>query len=392
MNPTIFTIPVVSFRNVETPFQKEGYREYFAVIDTRFLPDELGSEWMEINARTPKLTGAVPKAIRDGFHDEPDMFVFMNRGLVIAAEKVSFDNKESTVTITLTTPKLHGLLDGGHTYKIVKEENDALLDTPSAPRYIRVEFLEGFDHDAITNIVGARNTSNQVKDQSLMNLEGQFKYLRLALKDTQYVDKIAFKENELDVDENPKPIDVREVIAILTAFEKQQFGDDSHPIIAYSSKKACLDHFRDSPEAYRKFGPLAQDMLALYDDIRDQLPRLYNDIGGKFGRLTGVTKYNGRKRQPLYYIEGESEYGVPDGFVYPILGAFRALLEERADGMYSWGKGLDPAELLRGELGHSLAAAIGRKALEDRNPSRTGKSVSVWSECYLLVQNAYLKA
>ena len=74
MPPKTISMPAVSFRNLETPFQKEGYREFFAVVDAHSLPDEL-SDWMEINARTPRLTGPVPKAIRDGFHDEPDMFV-----------------------------------------------------------------------------------------------------------------------------------------------------------------------------------------------------------------------------------------------------------------------------------------------------------------------------
>ena len=387
MSPQTLEFNVVSFRNLETPFQKEGYREYFAVVDVNLLPDEL-SDWMEINARSPKLTGSVPTAIRNGFQDEPDLFVFMNRGLVVAAEKVMFDNKESKVTLHLSNPKLHGLLDGGHTYKIVKEEIESISDVDSRPRYIRIEFLEGFNQDDITDIVGARNRSNQVKDESLMNLDGQFKYLKIALSGSSFLDKIAFKENELDNEENLKPIDVKEVIAILTAFEKQRFGDENHPTISYSSKGECLKNFRDNPEAYRKFGPLTQDVLILYDNIRKELPNIYNKRGGRFGKLTGVTK----RTQPLHYIDDRSEYGVPDGFVYPILAAFRALIEEKSDGMYIWGKGLSPIDLLKGDVGQSLAAAIGRRALEDQNPSKTGKSASVWTECYQAVQIAYLKA
>ena len=72
--------------------------------------------------------------------------------------------------------------------------------------------------------------------------------------------------------------------------------------MAYGSKKQCLDHFKGAPDAYKKFGPLAQDMVALYDQIRLHLPRLYNDSGGKFGRLTGVTKYSGRRtHDPLLH-------------------------------------------------------------------------------------------
>lgn len=378
------TFPVVSFRHLETPFQKQGCRNYFAIVETKHLPDL--SDWRKINVRDPKLTGAVPRAIRESFHDKPDMFVFMNRGLVLAVDKVIFDNKNSSVTVTLANPRLHGLLDGGHTYNIVMEETPAIAD----PQYIRVEFLEGFNHDGITEVVDARNTSNQVRDESLMNLAGEFEALKSALKGARYFDQIAFKEYEVDTVGNPKPIDIREVIAILTAFDRDHFNESVHPVIAYSSKAACLRHLREHPQSYRKIYPLAKEILALYDHVRDQLPSLYNKArgqggevsGGKFGKLTGVTyRDTGRPVEHLYYIGKDSKYGVPDGFTYPILGAFRALLIEEK-GRYVWGKGLSPVKLLAGDLGLMLADTVGKFALEAQNPSKTGKSAIVWQSCY----------
>jgi hypothetical protein len=169
-----FSFPAVSFRHLETPFQKQ-YRDYYAVVDCRDLPDL--RNWRQINVRDPKLRGAVPSAIREGFRDQPDVFVFMNRGLVIAAENVVYDNKTGKITLTLTKPLLHGVLDGGHSYDIIRMESQGL----DAPRYVKVEFLTGFSGDDITNVVDARNTSNQVKDESLMNLAGKFNDLKDAL-------------------------------------------------------------------------------------------------------------------------------------------------------------------------------------------------------------------
>jgi hypothetical protein len=297
---------------LETPFHKQGCREYFAVVATDHLPDL--TDWRGINVRDPKLTGAVPTAIRRAFNDKPDQFLFMNRGIVLAVDKVFFDNKASTVTITLENPKLHGLLDGGHTYIIVMEETAVLSDL-SEPRYIRVEFLEGFDHDGILDVVDARNTSNQVRDESLMNLANKFDDLKSALKEAPYFDQIAFSEYEVDGKGNPKPIDVREIIAILTAFDRDHFNDSTHPINSYSGKAACLKHFGAHPESYWKIYPLAQEILAIYDHIRDQLPDLYNKArgqsgsvsGGKFGRLTGVVVYDGNRSQHLYYIGKDSK-------------------------------------------------------------------------------------
>lgn len=392
MNPSTFTFPVVSFRHVETPFEREGYRDYFAVVDTNYLPDL--SDWRQINVRDPKLTGAVPRAIRESFRTKPDMFVFLNRGLVLAVENVKYDNKSSTVTVKLSNPKLHGLMDGGHTYNIVMEETPEL----SKPQYLRVEFLEGFDHDDITDVVDARNTSNQVRDQSLMNLAGRFEELKVALKGASFFDQIAFKEYEVDAELNPKPIDVREVVALLTAFDHDHFTESIHPIMTYNSKAACLNHFSIHEESYRKIYPLTVELLQLCDHIRDQLPDLYNKArgqagevsGGRFGRLAGVIYRDGKKVQRLHFIGKDSRYGVPDGFVYPILGAFRALLEEK-DGKYVWGKGLNPVDMLKGDLGLKLADTIGNFALDTQNPSKTGKSTIMWQACYQSVQVAYLQ-
>jgi hypothetical protein len=64
---TRFTFPVASFRHIETPFQKKGYKDFLAVVDISHLPDL--SAWRKINVRDPKLTGAVPKAIRESVRD-----------------------------------------------------------------------------------------------------------------------------------------------------------------------------------------------------------------------------------------------------------------------------------------------------------------------------------
>lgn len=393
MKPSTFSFPVVSFRNLETPFPKSSYRNYIALVAISDLPDF--AAWRKINVRDPKLTGAVPKAIRKSITDNPELFVFMNRGIVIATQTVEFDNKTKMATITLSDQKLHGLLDGGHTYNILKEEN-ANIDFP---QYVKLELLEGFTQDEIPHLVDARNTSNQVRDQSLMNLQGEFEKLKKALKDEHFSELIAYKEHEVLDDGSTKPIDVREIVAILTCFDRAHFDSRVHPINAYRSKSACLQHFSDNKADYEKIYPLAGDILRLYDAIHVQLPELYNRVrgkggevaGGRFGKLTGVTTYTGGRTADLSFTDEATKYGVPTGFVYPVLGAFRALIEEKR-GKYVWAKGLDPFELLSGDLGETLADTIGNFALDARNPSKTGKSPLVWQACYQAAEVSYLRA
>jgi hypothetical protein len=388
---TRFTFPVASFRHIETPFQKKGYKDFLAVVDISQLPDL--SAWRKINVRDPKLTGAVPKAIRESVRDNGETFVFLNRGIVLTVESTSYDNQSGKLTISLSDPSLHGLLDGGHTYNILMQERTSL----GGPQFVKVEMLEGFDHEEIVDLVDARNTSNQVRDQSLMNLQGEFEEIKEHLSPEPYANLIAYKEHELLDDGSAKPIDIREIVAVLTCFDRTNFDARVHPIIAYSGKAACLSHFKNHVADYRKIYPIASDILAIFDSIQLHLPDLYNKVrsksgevkGGKFGNLTGVTKYDGKRRTTLQFIGEKSDYSVPSGFTYPVLGAFRALLEEKA-GRYAWGKGIDPIRLLRGQLGETLADTIGNFALDARNPSKTGKSALVWQACYQAAQVAYL--
>lgn len=390
MKKTVLSFPVVSFRNIETPFHKT-YKDYVAVVELKDLPDL--SSWRKINVRDPKLTGAVPNAIRGSVQTNTELFVFLNRGIVLAVDSVSFDNRSSELRLTLNDPKLHGLLDGGHTYTILMDERDSLQNA----QYVKLEILEGFSQDDIPTLVDARNTSNQVRDQSLMNLQGEFEKLKRAIRNEPYADKIAYKEHEILDDGSAKPIDVREIIAILTCFDKVNFNDRVHPINAYRSKSACLSHFSEHRDDYEKIYPLAGDILRLFDQVQLSLPELYNRVrsksgevaGGKFGKLTGVTTYDGKRRAQLLFISEESKYGVPEGFVYPVLAAFRALLEEKG-GRYVWAKGINPQALLEGQLGETLADTIGNFALDARNPSKTGKSPLVWQACYQAAQVTYL--
>jgi hypothetical protein len=124
----------------------------------------------------------------------------------------------------------------------------------------------------------------------------------------------------------------------------------------------------------QKIYPSAADILELHDLIQLHLPDLYNKVrGGKFGHLTGVTTYKGKRRAHLHFTGAESKYGVPAGFTYPILGGFRALLAEKG-GRYVWGKNLDPVALLKNGLGETLADTIGilpwTRAIHPRPASR----------------------
>jgi hypothetical protein len=381
------SIPVFSFRRIETPYERSlGFKNYVAVIDVRNLPDL--AEWREINVRDAKLRGRVPNAIRASFAEQPDQFLFMNRGLVIAAERIEYKEGDGgkIIDVIMREPKVHGLLDGGHTYTVTRDSLTGLPEN-DAPRYVRVEFITGVDRDTISDVVEARNTSNQVKDESLANLREEFEPIKEVLQEQPYYDLIAWSEYEELATGKPKPIDIRDIISFLITFDTHAYSSTTQPMIAYKDKRACLRHFQEHGKKLQKFLPLLPDFLRLWDSIHMHWPTWYGEgreeeagFRGRFGKLTAVQLLP----EQLYFLGTKAKYRMPEAYKYPILSALRAAV--KANGKSArWVS--DPYELLN-VTGQQLASVVGNTVRATQNANKVGKDVSTWSSCYLVVEAA----
>jgi hypothetical protein len=397
---TSITMKVSSFRHLETPppLLKAGYRDYYAYVLDTDLPDL--KEWRKVNVRDSKLVGFVPNKIRDGFNNP--LFPINNRGLSIAVKTVRFDNATNMLTLIMDDPEKHGLLDGGHTYEIVMAERGNGVE-----QWVKIEIVEGLDdQDELTDLVEARNTSNQVREQSIMELGNKFEGIKPYLETAGLLDKVAFKEYDLDVNGSPKPIDIRDIVALLTAFDIEHYSSESrkHPVIAYSSKTSCLSRLNASMEAsiddkgsekamkafkaFESLYPLVGDIMALHDQIYLTYPDHYDEFRkkdgkqfGSFGKVTGIVGSSDvPDKVTLEYTGHKSPYKIPSAFIYPVLSAFRAYIEKGPDGRYQWTDNV--FELAAGQLGEDLVADVFKYALKEANPNKVGKEPLVWDACF----------
>jgi hypothetical protein len=381
----VLSVPVFSLRRIETPYERGlGYRSYLAVVEARDLPDL--KDWREINVRDARLRGRVPRAIREGFTGHADEFFFMNRGLVLAAAKVDYSQDEKRMAIHMSDPEIHGLLDGGHTYRVVKDAAMALSPN-DPPRYVRVEIVTGFDRDTISDVVDARNTSNQVKDESLANLRQEFDPLKEVLQSQPYFSSIAWSEYEEFDNGQAKAIDIRDIISYLITFDASTYNSTAQPLIAYKDKRACLKHFQEKTVSMRKLYPLLPEILKLWDAIHEHWPEWYSEgrheeagIHGRFGKLTGITMLP----ESLEFARKSVDYRMPSAYKYPILSALRAGIRMNGKAA-SWTT--DPFEILS-EAGVQLASIVGAAIRSTNNPNKVGKDVGVWSSCFLVVESA----
>ncbi len=391
----LIKLPVVSFRKIASPYDESGSRTYIAVLNAKDIPEEF-EEWRTLNPRDPKTTSGVAKKIFATLENDPDSFFFRNRGITLIAEKTSFDNQKNILEIEMADKSRNGLLDGGHTFRVIREfiENLPPEELVDLKAYVKLEILEGItDPDMVVDIVESRNTSTQVKEQSLEELRGHYEAIKKVLSGKPYTDRIAYKEFELSDEGSAKDIDIKEILSYLVCFDVEEFDRDNHPIKAYSTRASVVEHFKKNKDRMMKYIPLLPMILELHDVIYRDLPEAYNhghgDKNGKFGKLTGVTEVTNRRMEmaSLPFIKGESRYRIPSGFIYPILSGFRNLIHLSTN-KCSWKT--DPIKFFE-ELKNDLASRVGEQALEFRNPNKLGKDKATWRACYDSIELAVLR-
>ncbi len=386
-----FPVDSESVRRLKTPFDNKGYRCFMTVVKAGDIPKEL-AEWRKINPRDTNPRDYVSKDIRRTISERPDLFFFLNRGLLVLAKSMKFDNQEGRVTLSLDDPNKHGLPDGGHTFRVVMDTLSETEDRAMHSLPVRMEILTGFDDPSdVINIVEARNTSIQVKDISLLDAQGAFDGIKTLVAGEPYADKIAYSEYSIDREGKRKPISIGEVLSYLICFDVDAFDPETHPTKAYQSKWRVEEHFSENSERMARLYPLLKDILRLRDTIHQDLPRVYNSEGGdnaaaaKFGAVAGVTGAKPRIER-LYFLDSWSDYRIPNAYIYSILASFRVLVIKSGRSGYRWKA--DPFEVFQKQAG-KLARRFGKYAREVENPNQFGKNVAVWESIYSVLAHTY---
>ena len=177
-----------------------------------------------------------------------------------------------------------------------------------------------------------------------------------------------------------------------------------HPIQSYTGKETSLKKFlnmgltkTDSESEKKqmreneiaKMSSLIPQIVELWDEIERELPNVTRQMNKRYGRKP-YSCYkedeNQKKLQvassmfsnsPLYYI-------VPKGLMYPLVGAFRALVIESADGTrYDW---IEDPFIVWNNLKELLIESILNSSNEQNdNPNAVGKSISAWDGVYTKV-------
>ena len=370
---------------------KSKHIKYVCYVQANSIPEEI-SEWMETNPREQKMTTNVAIKIKESLRDN-QYFHELNRGILISALATEWDNRTEDLTISFDNPEIHGNIDGGHTLRAILEAKSK--NYLSNDKYVFFEIFEGIDSPV--ELAAARNTSVQVDLKSIAELENSFNVLKEALSDNVFYNRIQFKMNEHYNEDDIVPIDVREIIAIILMFSQEIYPyktsegilSDLQPMQCYSGKEASLKKFlkqNGGSEEQQKIGrenminhmkPIIKDIFDLWETVETSFASVTNSTGKRFGSRK-YTKYdNGKVVAKSFLLQQDLQYYIPKGLMYPVVGAFRALVQRNSDGTYYWKK--NPIEVWN-TIGSKLVAIVLDEKAE--NPDVIAKNSNLWSNLF----------
>jgi len=387
---------VESFRKLPNPYSakgkgsdlQDGPQMYVAICDVMDIPDNIP---METNPREQNFNTGVAKSIRASLLSPANSnFYILNRGLLLSAKAAHFNNYDNMLTLEMENPAVHGNVDGGHTYKTILQNRDELT---RGMQYVKLEILTGIE-GFFEDVADARNTSVQVKDQSIANLRGRFDIIKNVLADEAYFSEIYFEENA------EGSIDVCELLAVLRMFDIDCYpNSDTFPTTSYNGKAAHVkyylkqyeEHGENDENPFVKLQPIMKDIFRLYDKLECGIDGYYRERNpkGKYGSVKGIGIAPDNKPYYSKFSMRPIKYNTPKSFLLPILGSMRALVRE-SDGRYGWKS--DPFKMMD-KVGPALVeTTIERSRSLGNNPNATGKDLGNWKTLYQTVMIALFES
>lgn len=373
------------FKTMKDPSRNPmGHTKYVCYLDAQTIPQEL-RDWMQTNPRDQKMTTEVAKTIASSLVENED-FHELNRGLLFSVESVSYDNRTEKLTVELSNGEIHGNIDGGHTLHAIFNAQDEY--TLPEIRYVFAEFFVGITSPV--ELAAARNMSIQVDLKSQEELRKSFDTLKRILSSFPFEQRIAYHMNQ-HYSEDIQIIDVREIITILNMFNQniypimgqQGLSGDSQPIQSYTGKEVSLKRFLKQgkerrEEILEQMVPIIGDIFNLWETVEYEFPKMVQKNKHYYGAKKYAKFDNGKVVGQTTFLQADMKYLVPKGIIYPIVGAFRALVVVDPDsGIYGWKKNpLDAWNV----LGERIASIVWDE--KEENPEYIGKSKNVWSNLF----------
>ncbi|EOW9442536.1 AIPR family protein [Vibrio cholerae] len=350
------------------------------------LPDDLRL-WTDVNPRSPKmskadkLSGQVARSIVRTLEEEPEKFAIKNLGIYLLVESVESKRivgDQHEVKVTLSNPEQHGIVNGGHTFQAIRQviENGNY----NGGANVRLHLYQNIDRELIVDLAEGLNKNLQVTDTSLQNLQNKFDSIKRAMQGKKGENEIAYSDGEIG------SVDVLEVIHLMSLLNLTQYpSSEKHPNDIFGSKQKVLKRYCEDLElknsAFNILIPHVFEILKLSDEIKKECAKitsLYKIKNTDDKNRVGSKEH---KRKAIF-SDGEIGGLIPQGWLYPMMAAFRAniSLSEWKKGNFQW---LVEPSILLPQVINELTDKVTALHKDNKNkPAEVGRKATAYELCY----------
>ena len=363
-----FELPYLSCRNISAPEDDQAGRKVYcghakvsAVLELQdnenvreYLVDAEGKQ-----KQTPTL---VHQAIRKTLKDTPDQFSVLNGGMVLVARAAEVDDKRKV--LVLTKPSI---INGSQTQGELRRYFARRATDEDFLPSIKYELIVTDDDDLIAEISIARNFQNDVRAISIAGRRGQLDALENSLKKS-YPDA-QLRKSESDIITNGDFTDTEKLIQVIFALMPSNVlhqldkSLDGSKVFAYSQKTRCLKLFTKIYD--RQADKEYQEIYSFFLDVAGAAWEIY--LKWKVHPEFRGTRLRSIER------EGGKIIDVPDGIVFPILGAMSAFFIKSGS---NW-KFRPPSQFDESELIEAAASVY--IEIASSSPQLMGKSKACYT-------------
>jgi hypothetical protein len=333
--------------------------------------DENVREYLvDAQGKLKRMPTLVHQAIRKTLEDRPDQFSILNGGLVIVTRSAEIEDKNRV--ITLGRPSI---INGSQTQGELKRYYDKFKGAGDFfEPTVKYELIVTDDDDLIAEISIARNFQNDVRAISIAGRRGQLDELEDAVR--KVIPGAVLRKSETDLVADADFLDTEKLIQVIFALIPAhllkalgQEGDSSSKSFAYQQKTRCLKLFQRLVEDYAADAELSVTYGCMLD-IAGHAWELYE-------RWKSHPGFRGTRIRSIQREDGEI-VDVPDGIIFPVLGALSAFVVCTPSGWtFSVPDHFDERELIE-------AAAQLYMEVANHNPQTMGKSKACYSTLYRL--------
>ena len=329
--------------------------DYMFYVDVTKIPKGFNND---TNLRDQNTECKVFKGIADTLLDESKDFLRMNKGITINCDEVEISG--NVVKIWLSDDELHGIADGGHTYRAICE--NAYKVKPNT-QFVKVFVNEDVNtKEECHDIALGLNSSTTVNATTIYNHLGYFETIKAIMGAHNDMPLISYRMND-------QGIGVAEIISIMQMlncktykpyFVPIEYDCDKHKFASgnlwepkrntqtfgqsYDSKYKAIRENKAKPPVpeYEKMYHILYEMVCLYDSVEVAIckhPSLvkYDADADCYMPKECIEKFIDLKRNKSLFLKQDIPMGIGNEFVRYVLQMFRQFIEIKDD-RYKWNR------------------------------------------------------